>query len=112
MKNQLADVLTRQYKHVEEQEKLQNDQKNFDYDYQTTGGGTGIGGGCSGSAPSSSTPINVTRNRLIFERHQTNEFDRLNPNRFSNNSYSAIPENLQQPTPDDKVRYFLNKNSE
>jgi len=54
----------------------------------------------------------VTRNRLIFERNKINEFDRMDPNRCSNNSYNAIADNLQQPTPDDKVRYFLNKNSE
>ena len=65
----------------------------------------------SGSrVPSSSTPINVTRNRLIFENNKINVFDRMEPNRCSNNSYNAG--NLQQPTPDDKVRYFLNKNSE
>lgn len=109
-KNQLQDVLNRQYRRIEEhdsQQKIQielqqQQQITPDYDYS--------------QVPASSTPINVARTRGIFQRQQVqqqqNDFDRHNLNRASQNSYMSYTDNLCQPTPDDKVKYFSNKNSE
>lgn len=97
-RNQLHDVLQRQYRQIEEQEMLAMQNQAFDF--------------ISNQAPAASTPINVSRDRFIYQRNRINEFDRANPNRFSNNNYSALTDNIQQPTPDDKLNYFAKKNSE
>ncbi len=100
----MHDVLQRQYRQIEEQEMLalQNQQplRATEFDFS------------SNQTPTASTPINVTRDRFIYQRNKVNEFDRANPNRFSNHNYSAITDNIQQATPDDKLNYFAKKNSE
>ena len=105
----MHDVLQRQYRQIEEQELIaqqtqqQQQQQNLratEFDFS------------SNQTPTASTPINVTRDRFIYQRNRVNEFDRANPNRFSNHNYSAITDNIQQPTPDDKLNYFTKKSSE
>lgn len=56
--------------------------------------------------PTSSTPINLTRTRQMFQQ-RLSEFDRESMFRVSNNSYTGINDNMIQPTTvDPKFRYF------